>query len=53
MEIEIAVAIVLLLALVFLATVDMAFSQLSDVSLRRLSSDLEESPRIKTVEFLQ
>ncbi len=53
MEIEIAVAIVLLFALVFLATVDMAFSQLSDVSLRRLSSDLEESPRIKTTEFLQ
>jgi len=53
MEIEIAVAIVLLFALVFLATVDMAFSQLSDVSLRRLSSDLEESPRKKTVEFLQ
>lgn len=53
MEIEIAVAVVLLFALVFLATVDMAFSQLSDVSLRRLSSDLEESPRIKTVEFLQ
>ena len=53
MEIEIAVAIVLLFALVFLATVDMAFSQLSDVSLRRLSSDLEESPRKKTTEFLQ
>ncbi len=53
MEIEIAIAIVLLFALVFLATVDMAFSQLSDVSLRRLSSDLEESPRIKTIEFLQ
>ena len=52
MEIEIAIAIVLLFALVFLATVDMAFSQLSDVSLRRLSSDLEESPRIKTTEFL-
>lgn len=52
MEIEIAIAICLLFALVFLATVDMAFSQLSDVSLRRLSSDLEESPRIKTNEFL-
>ena len=53
MEIEIAVAIVLLLALVFLATVDMAFSQLSDVSLRRLLSDFEENPRKKTNEFLQ
>lgn len=53
MEIEITVAIVLLLALVFLATVDMAFSQLSDVSLRRFLADLEESPRKKTFEFLQ
>jgi CBS domain containing-hemolysin-like protein len=53
MEIELAVAVLILLALVFLATIDMAFSQLSDVSLRRLSSDLEESPRRKSVEFLQ
>lgn len=52
MEIEIAIAIFLLFALVFLATVDMAFSQLSDVNLRRLSSDIEESSRIKTNEFL-
>ncbi len=53
MEIEIAVAVLLLIALVFLATVDMAFSQLSDVSLRRFLADLEESPRKKTFEFLQ
>ncbi|HXG85081.1 MAG TPA: hemolysin family protein [Pyrinomonadaceae bacterium] len=52
MEIELVVAVLILLALVFLATIDMAFSQLSDVSLRRLSSDLEESPRRKSVEFL-
>ena len=53
MEIEIVVAILILLALVFLATIDMAFSQLSDVSLRRLSSDSEESSRRQSVEFLQ
>jgi putative hemolysin len=43
MEIEIIVAVIILLALVFLATIDMAFTQLSDVSLRRISSDLEET----------
>ncbi|MBK7704956.1 MAG: HlyC/CorC family transporter [Acidobacteria bacterium] len=53
MEIEIAVAVFILFAIVFLATVDMAFSQLSDVSLRRLLADLEETPRRKTFEFLQ
>ncbi len=53
MEIEIAVAVFLLVAIVFLATVDMAFSQLSDVSLRRLLADLEEHPRKSTFDFLQ
>ena len=53
MEIEIAIAVFLLLLLVFLATIDMAFSQLSDVGLRRLSADYEASPRVKTVAFLQ
>jgi putative hemolysin len=43
MEIEIVIAVIILLALVFLATIDMAFTQLSDVSLRRISSDLEET----------
>ncbi|MEQ1604767.1 MAG: hemolysin family protein [Pyrinomonadaceae bacterium] len=42
MEIEIVIAVIILLALVLLATVDMAFSRLSDVSLRRLASDVEE-----------
>ncbi|MFT3746185.1 MAG: hemolysin family protein [Pyrinomonadaceae bacterium] len=41
MEIEIVIAVIMLLALVLLATVDMAFSRLSDVSLRRLASDTE------------
>jgi putative hemolysin len=48
MEIEIAIAALLLIALVFLATIDMAFSQLSDVSLRRLTSDTEEDSRVNT-----
>ena len=52
MGIEIAIAVLILLVLLLLATVDMAFSQLSDVSLRRLSSDLEGSERVKSVEFL-
>ena len=42
MEIEIIVAVLILFALVFLATIDMAFIQLSDVSLRRLSTETEE-----------
>jgi CBS domain containing-hemolysin-like protein len=53
MEIEIGGAIIILIILVFLATVDMAFSQLSDVGLRRLSSDFEDSPKVKSVAFLQ
>ena len=53
MEIEIIITVIILFALIFLATVDMAFSQLSDVSLRRLLADLEESPRQKTFDFLQ
>lgn len=45
MEIEIAIAVLLLLALTLLASVDMAFSQLSDVSLRRLFSDAEDNTK--------
>lgn len=52
MEIEIAVAGVLLFLLAFLATVDMAFVQLSDLSLRRLTSETEENERVNT-EFLR
>jgi CBS domain containing-hemolysin-like protein len=48
MEIEIPVAILILFALTFLATIDMAFSQLSDVTLRRLTSDTEEDARVNT-----
>ncbi|MDQ4120802.1 MAG: hemolysin family protein [Acidobacteriota bacterium] len=52
MEIEITVAAVLLFLLAFLATVDMAFVQLSDLSLRRLTSETEENERVNT-EFLR
>ncbi|MCC6328055.1 MAG: HlyC/CorC family transporter [Acidobacteria bacterium] len=43
MEIEIVIAACLLIAMTFLATVDMAFSYLSDLGLRRLASETEES----------
>ena len=42
MEIELAISSFLLLALTFLATVDMAFGQLSDVGLRLLAAAAEE-----------
>jgi putative hemolysin len=48
MEIQIIVGIVILIALVVLATIDMAFSQLSDISLRRLTSDTVEDSRVHT-----
>jgi len=48
MEYEIPVALLILLVIVFLATIDMAFSQLSDVSLRRLTSDTIEDARVNT-----
>ncbi len=53
MEIEITIAVIILLALVFLATVDTAFSHLSDVGLRRMSSDEEWADKKKSVKFLR
>lgn len=53
MEIEIIIAILILFALIFLATIDMAFTQLSDVGLRRLSTDVEEEPKPRSTEFLR
>src|SRR5713101_4005321 len=44
MEVELAISFFLLLALTSLATVDMAFGQLSDVGLRRLAAEAEEHP---------
>ena len=50
-QLEIAVACALLVALAFLATIDMAFGQLSDVGLRRLTGERDERPT-PTVVFL-
>ena len=53
MEIELAVSFLLLVALTFLATVDMAFGQLSDVGLRRLATEAEEHPAARYTPFLK
>src|SRR5512140_1644753 len=53
MEIELILAAVILLALVFLATVDMAFTHISDVSLRRLSSDEDLAEKKHSAELLR
>jgi putative hemolysin len=53
MQLEIAVTILFLLALSLLATVYMAFGQLSDVGLRRLITEAEEQSRTRTAEFLK
>ncbi|HEX8139885.1 MAG TPA: hemolysin family protein [Pyrinomonadaceae bacterium] len=53
MEIEIGITCVLLVALTFLATVDMAFGQLSDVGLRRLIAEAEEQPAARSAPFLK
>ncbi len=43
----------LLIALAFLATVDLAFGQLSDVGLRRLNAEAEDQPATATTTFLR
>ncbi|MDT5293961.1 MAG: magnesium and cobalt exporter, family [Acidobacteriota bacterium] len=43
-ELEIGAAGALFVALAFVATIDMAFSQLSDVGLRRLTAERDERP---------
>ncbi len=53
MEIEIIIAASLLIALVFLATVDMAFSHLSDLGLRRLATETEETLKPRSTQFLR
>jgi magnesium and cobalt exporter, CNNM family len=53
MEIEITIASVILLLMVFLATIDLAFSYLSDVSLRRLAADVEAEKQIGAAHFLR
>ncbi len=53
MEFEIIIAVAILLALVFLATVDSAFSHLSDVVLRRISTDEEFGDKKNSTKFLR
>ncbi len=53
MTIEILIAFILLAFLVFLATVDMAFGHLSDVSLRRLAAEAESEQRTSSANFLR
>jgi CBS domain containing-hemolysin-like protein len=53
MELEIALTLLLLLVLSLLATVDMAFGQLSDVGLRRLIGENGEKPKARSRVFLQ
>jgi CBS domain containing-hemolysin-like protein len=53
MEIELAISFFLLLALTFLATIDMAFGQLSDVGLRRLATEAEEHPDARYAPLLK
>ncbi len=44
MQIEIVITCLLLVALTFLAMIDMAFGELSDVGLRRMIADADEQP---------
>ena len=53
MGIEISIAVLILLVLTFLATIDMAFSQLSDVGLRRISTEWEENSTSRSSAFLR
>jgi putative hemolysin len=53
MELEIGLTLLLLFLLSLLATVDMAFGQLSDVGLRRLIGENEEKPESRSRGFLR
>jgi len=53
MELEIGLTLLLLIVLCVLATVDMAFGQLSDVGLRRLIGENGDKPRARSRVFLQ
>jgi CBS domain containing-hemolysin-like protein len=53
MNIEIVLTLVLLIGLSLLATVDMAFGQLSDVGLRRLITEAEERAKLRSSAFLK
>ena len=53
MELEIGLALLLLIVLSLLATVDMAFAQLSDVGLRRLIGENGDKPEPRSRHFLR
>src|SRR5262245_29254062 len=53
MEPQIGLTLVLLVVLCLLATVDMAFGQLSDVTLHRLTAEIEENPEHRSKTFLK
>jgi putative hemolysin len=53
MELEIASLIIIMLVLVFLATIDTGFGRMSDVSLRRLASDAEEDKKTSSAILLR
>jgi len=53
MELEIGLTLLLLIVLSLLATVDMAFGQLSDVGLRRLIGENGDKPRAGSRVFLE
>ncbi|HLL77819.1 MAG TPA: hemolysin family protein [Pyrinomonadaceae bacterium] len=52
MQLEIAIALVLLALLTFLSLVETAFGELSDVGLRRMMGDAEEAPATPAAAFL-
>ncbi len=49
MELEIVIAFLILILLLFLATIDMSFTQLSDISLRRLIAELDPKSNIREI----
>lgn len=53
MNLEIVLALLLLVGLSLLAIVDMAFGQLSDVGLRRLITEAEERSKLRSASFLK
>src|SRR2546422_3367167 len=53
MQIELILTFLLLIGLSLLATVDMAFGQLSDVGLRRLITEAEERSKSRSSAFLK
>lgn len=53
MRIQLILTFLLLVGLSLLATVDMAFGQLSDVGLRRLISEAEERAKVRSSAFLK